>query len=81
MLRLIAVAETSAFTRSAEKLLSPQEHHELIGFLAANPTVGDEIPGLGGTRKLRFAAKGKGKSGGCGWSTATTTTPCRSSRC
>ena len=28
------------------------------------PLAGDEIVGTGGVRKVRFAAKGKGKSGG-----------------
>ncbi len=32
--------------------------------LAANPDAGDVIQGLGGARKIRFAMKGKGKSGG-----------------
>jgi hypothetical protein len=32
--------------------------------VAANPQAGDEIRGTGSARKLRFAAKGKGKSGG-----------------
>jgi len=32
--------------------------------VAENPTIGDPMPGTGGARKLRFAAKGKGKSGG-----------------
>jgi hypothetical protein len=32
--------------------------------LALHPESGDEIPGTGGVRKVRFAAKGKGKSGG-----------------
>jgi len=34
--------------------------------MAANPRAGDEMPGTGGARKVRFAAKGKGKSGGVG---------------
>jgi hypothetical protein len=29
-----------------------------------NPSAGDVIPGSGGIRKLRWAAKGKGKRGG-----------------
>jgi hypothetical protein len=29
-----------------------------------NPTIGDEIRGTGGARKVRFAGRGKGKSGG-----------------
>ena len=32
--------------------------------VAENPAIGDPMPGTGGARKLRFAAKGKGKSGG-----------------
>jgi hypothetical protein len=32
--------------------------------MAAKPDAGDEIRGTGGARKIRFAAKGKGKSGG-----------------
>lgn len=61
---LITVVETPAFSRRAEKLLSGDERDELISFLAGNPEAGDEIPGSGGVRKLRFSAKGKGKSGG-----------------
>lgn len=61
---MITVIETAAFARRAEKLLASDEREELITFLAENPEVGDEIPGTGGVRKVRFAAKGKGKSGG-----------------
>jgi len=61
---LVTVVETTAFARRADKLLAPDERDDLITFLAENPEAGDEIPGTGGVRKLRFAAKGKGKSGG-----------------
>jgi hypothetical protein len=61
---LLTVVETSAFARRAERLLSAEEHEELIFYLAMNPGAGDEIPGTGGVRKVRFAARGKGKSGG-----------------
>ena len=54
-----AVAETPIFTRQTEKLFSEDEKRELIDFLA-----GDEIPGTGGVRKVRFAASGRGKRGG-----------------
>jgi hypothetical protein len=40
------------------------ERHNIVTTLAANPTAGVEIPGTGGARKLRFAGRGKGKSGG-----------------
>ena len=58
------VAETPTFSRQADKLFSEDEKRELIEFLAENPLVGDEIPGTGGVRKLRFAAFGRGKRGG-----------------
>lgn len=58
------VVETPVFIRRAEKLLDQEEHDELITYLATNPLAGDEIVGTGGVRKVRFAAKGKGKSGG-----------------
>jgi hypothetical protein len=49
------------------------EATELIGadgieahavYLVAHPNAGDVIPGAGGARKLRWAAKGKGKRAG-----------------
>jgi hypothetical protein len=61
---MLTIVETSAFARRAEKLLSAEEHEELIFYLALHPQAGDEIPGTGGVRKVRFAARGKGKSGG-----------------
>jgi len=35
-----------------------------VFFLAIHPESGDEIPGTGGVRKLRFGFRGRGKSGG-----------------
>jgi mRNA-degrading endonuclease RelE of RelBE toxin-antitoxin system len=58
------VVETPLFIRRAEKLLSQEERDLLITELAMHPLAGDEIVGTGGVRKVRFAAKGKGKSGG-----------------
>ncbi|SHL82675.1 RelE toxin of RelE / RelB toxin-antitoxin system [Paracoccus solventivorans] len=58
------VAETPIFTRQTEKLFNEDEKRELIDFLAENPMAGDEIPGTGGVRKVRFAASGRGKRGG-----------------
>jgi mRNA-degrading endonuclease RelE of RelBE toxin-antitoxin system len=63
-LGVLTVAETSIFRKRAAALLSEEEHDELIEFLATNPEAGDEIVGTGGVRKVRFAARGKGKSGG-----------------
>jgi hypothetical protein len=58
------VAETSVFIRRAEKLLTKDEYADLITCLATFPGAGDEIVGTGGVRKVRFGAKGRGKSGG-----------------
>jgi mRNA-degrading endonuclease RelE of RelBE toxin-antitoxin system len=58
------VAETPIFSRQIDKLFSEDEKRELIDYLAENPPAGDEIPGTGGVRKVRFAASGRGKRGG-----------------
>ena len=58
------VAETPTFTRQADRLFSEDKRRELIDRLAENPLAGDEIPGTGGVRKLRFATSGRGKRGG-----------------
>ena len=58
------VAETPTFSRQASKLFDEDQKRELIDFLANNPEAGDEIPGTGGVRKVRFAASGRGKRGG-----------------
>ncbi|HSX76241.1 MAG TPA: type II toxin-antitoxin system RelE/ParE family toxin [Shinella sp.] len=58
------VVELPTFIRQAEAIFSPEERVALIDYLAAYPLLGDEIPGTGGVRKLRFAASGRGKRGG-----------------
>ncbi|MBM9401562.1 addiction module toxin RelE [Gluconacetobacter azotocaptans] len=57
------VAETSIFTKRADDLLNKDERNELIRVLASDPYGGDLVPGLGGIRKVRFAAGGQGKRG------------------
>jgi len=61
---LLTVVETSTFARRAEQLLSVEEYADLILYLALHPESGDVVPNTGGVRKVRFAAKGRGKSGG-----------------
>jgi len=61
---LLTVVETSAFARKAEKLLTGEEYDDLLLYLSMYYAEGDEIPGTGGVRKLRYAAQGRGKSGG-----------------
>ena len=59
-----AVVETPEFLSRARRLLTDGERAALVDYLAANPTAGVLLAGTGGARKLRWAAKGKGKSGG-----------------
>jgi hypothetical protein len=61
---MLTVVETSAFARRAEKLLTVEEREDLLFYLAIHSELGDEIPGTGGVRKLRFSARSKGRSGG-----------------
>jgi hypothetical protein len=59
------VIETNGFIRAAKRVgVSEKERLEIVDYISCNPSIGDEIPGTGGLRKLRYAAKGKGKSGG-----------------
>jgi hypothetical protein len=60
-----AVCETHAFRRAAAGAgMSEDNISALVSYLANNPTAGDVIAGTGGCRKLRWAGRGKGKSGG-----------------
>ena len=45
-------------------MLTEDEYFEFMLKLTRSPNAGDLIPGSGGCRKLRFAAKGKGSRGG-----------------
>lgn len=61
---LHTVVETPEFIGTARRLLADSERTAVINFLARNPTAGDVMASTGGARKLRWAARGKGKSGG-----------------
>ena len=59
------VIETPGYLASArDENVSEEERAEIVSFLAANPDAGDIMAGTGGARKVRFAGRGKGKSGG-----------------
>jgi hypothetical protein len=60
-----AVIETPTF-RKAVTAAGPtdDEVFAMITAVACDPFAGDLIPGTGGARKIRFAGRGKGKSGG-----------------
>jgi hypothetical protein len=61
---LTTVAELPEYQRRAGKLLSEDERHDLVSYLAAFPKDGDLIRGTSGIRKLRWRRSGQGKSGG-----------------
>lgn len=56
--------ETRLFSRLIYEYLSEEEYSDLQAHLAAWPEAGDVVPGTGGVRKIRWAAKGRGKRGG-----------------
>lgn len=60
-----AVVETPDYLSDAKALgLTEAERDSIVSWIASNPEAGDIIAGTGGARKVRFAGKGKGKSGG-----------------
>ncbi|MGE0118142.1 MAG: addiction module toxin RelE [Dongiaceae bacterium] len=59
------VIETPDYLADAKRAgLSEAECDAIAQFVAIHPDAGDKIPGTGGARKLRFAGRSKGKSGG-----------------
>lgn len=56
--------ETEEFLADVKSVLSEDVHDALILYVAHYPEAGDLIPETGGLRKLRWAAKGKGRRGG-----------------
>jgi hypothetical protein len=58
------IVELPEFRKQSDKLLTDSERESIINYLAAHPASGDIMQGTGGIRKLRWSARGKGKSGG-----------------
>lgn len=56
--------ETPTFTRQITVLMADDEYAEFQAELVERPKMGARIPGSGGLRKVRIAAKGHGKRGG-----------------
>lgn len=56
--------ETSLFTAQLARFLSDEEYRQFQTYLMAHPDAGDVIRGSGGIRKVRWGARGRGKSGG-----------------
>lgn len=59
------VVETPSYLADAKAAgLTEGERDAVVEMIANRPEAGDEIGGTGGARKVRFAGRGKGKSGG-----------------
>jgi hypothetical protein len=59
------VVEVPQFVSDVKRAgLTEAERAKIIDEIAASPAAGDVIPDTGGARKVRFAGRGKGKSGG-----------------
>jgi|SRR5205809_311707 len=56
--------EDHGFQKRREGLLDDEALFRLMEWLVAHPGAGKVIPGSGGLRKVRWAAKGHGKRGG-----------------
>jgi hypothetical protein len=60
-----SVVETPDYLDDARDAgMTEVERTQIIAKLAVDPLAGVLIPGTGGARKIRFAGRGKGKSGG-----------------
>ena len=59
------VIETQTFLKdAADTGMAEEERLAIVNSIAADPSQGDLMVGTGGVRKVRFAGRGKGKSGG-----------------
>ena len=61
---MLTIVETPLFSKLVFDYLTDDEFAEFQFFLAENPEAGDVVPGSGGVRKIRWARRGMGKSGG-----------------
>lgn len=61
---MYTVKETPYFQQQVRAIWSDEERGEFIEWIAANALAGDVIPGFAPLRKVRWARKGMGKSGG-----------------
>jgi len=58
------VIETPVYAGKVERTLTDDEREAFAAFIAQKPMAGSVVRGSGGVRKVRWARKGKGKSGG-----------------
>jgi len=60
----VVFLETPVFTRRILELVDDEDYRRLQIRLLLDPEAGDLIAGSGGLRKVRMAARGRGKRGG-----------------
>ena len=60
----VVFIEAPIFSNKIYDYLNEEEYAALQWTLAVRPETGKVIPGSGGLRKIRWSAKGQGKSGG-----------------
>jgi hypothetical protein len=56
--------EDHGFLKRRSRLMTDDELFDLFEWLAIHPESGNVIPRSGGLRKIRWAARGRGKRGG-----------------
>lgn len=61
---MYTVIETPVYSSKAGGVLAEDERDAFAAFIASNPLAGSVVRGSGGVRKVRWAQKGGGKSGG-----------------
>ena len=61
---MYTVIETPVYASKVGGVLPESERDEFAAFIANNPRAGSVVRGSGGVRKVRWARKGGGKSGG-----------------
>jgi len=61
---MFTVVETPEFIACSASIWNDDEREAFIDWIAEHPQAGDVVPHTRGLRKVRWAAKGKGRSGG-----------------
>ncbi len=52
------------YAKKVERILTNDQREAFAAFIAENPAAGSIVRGSGGVRKVRWAHRGRGKSGG-----------------
>jgi len=55
---MFTIIETPTFEADARKIWTEEERNAFFAWLAANPEIGNPIPGSGGCRKVRWRVQG-----------------------